>query len=54
MEIHEVKNGRKTVRLLKLRNPWGQGEWQGDWSDKSPLWTPAIKKQVGLVDGDDG
>lgn len=24
--------------LIKLRNPWGHGEWQGDWSDKSPLW----------------
>lgn len=26
--------------LVKLRNPWGQGEWNGDWSDKSDKWTP--------------
>jgi hypothetical protein len=25
-------------KLLKVRNPWGQGEWTGDWSDKSDIW----------------
>ena len=31
-------------RLVEIRNPWGQGgmEWTGDWSDQSPLWTPAL------------
>ena len=54
ISIHEVKSEGKSVKLLRLRNPWGQGEWQGDWSDKSPLWTPALKKQCNFVDGDDG
>mmetsp|Transcript_35119 Transcript_35119/g.46233 ORF Transcript_35119/g.46233 Transcript_35119/m.46233 type:complete len:220 (+) Transcript_35119:753-1412(+) len=55
ISIHEVKTADgATARLLRLRNPWGSGEWQGDWSDKSQLWTPALKKQVGFVDEDDG
>ena len=37
-----------------MRNPWGTGEWTGDWSDNSNLWTPAIKKMVDFVEGDDG
>ncbi|EAX95710.1 Clan CA, family C2, calpain-like cysteine peptidase [Trichomonas vaginalis G3] len=46
----------KGFQLLQLRNPWGDSEWNGDWSDKSPLWTkhPDIAKQLGHTDVDDG
>lgn len=27
-----------TVRLLRIRNPHGKGEWRGDFGDKSPIW----------------
>eukprot|EP01033_Poteriospumella_lacustris_P005213 gene5213-3723_t len=30
-----AKTGEK-VRLMKLRNPWGRGEWEGRFSDNSP------------------
>jgi Calpain family cysteine protease len=42
------------IRLLKLRNPWGKGEWTGDWSDRSPLWTPRLRAEANIVDKDDG
>ncbi|KAA0150485.1 hypothetical protein FNF29_05288 [Cafeteria roenbergensis] len=42
--------------LIKLRNPPGDhGEWQGDWSDNSPLWTGRLRHKLGVVDdSDDG
>lgn len=27
-----------TVRLLRIRNPHGKGEWKGEFSDGSPVW----------------
>ena len=40
--------------LLRIRNPWGRGEWNGDWSDKSSKWTPELKERLGWSDKDDG
>ena len=47
----------KTHRLVKLRNPWGQGEWQGAWSDSDPAWqsiSEEDKKKIGYNVEDDG
>ncbi len=41
-------------RLAKLRNPWGSLEWNGDWSDSSELWTPALKEELNFEQADDG
>lgn len=40
--------------VVKLRNPWGSGEWTGDYSDKSSKWTPQLKQQMGWSNEDDG
>jgi len=43
-------------RLIKLRNPHGSRgiEWSGDWSDESPLWTPAALQALGQETATDG
>lgn len=33
-------------KLLNIRNPWGNFEWGGKWSDQSPLWTDEIKDEI--------
>lgn len=33
-----------SIKLLKMRNPWGHTEWKGDYSDNSSLWTPELKE----------
>ncbi len=50
VSVHEVE-GHK---LVKLRNPWGQGEWQGDFSDSSSLWTESLKQAVGYENANNG
>ena len=42
------------IRLFKIRNPWGKGEWKGDYSDKSAKWTEQLKRAVNHVDEEDG
>ncbi|KAK2878554.1 hypothetical protein Q8A67_019345 [Cirrhinus molitorella] len=37
-KVYQVTSGRDPVQLVRLFNPWGDSEWNGDWSDSSPLW----------------
>eukprot|EP00877_Chromochloris_zofingiensis_P013191 jgi/Chrzof1/8125/UNPLg00170.t1 len=43
-------------RLVKLRNPWGTFEWQGNWSDGSSMWQkyPKVAKALDFVPQNDG
>ena len=36
------------LRLVHLRNPWGNTEWSGDYSDSSRKWTTNLKKECGF------
>ena len=40
--------------FIKLRNPWGDHEWLGDYSDCSDKWTSSLKKKLNYSDADDG
>ena len=54
LSVHEIKSLGKKVRLLKLRNPWGLEEWNGEWSDDSPLWNDALLNECKHEIGNDG
>merc|ERR1719401_3057930 len=42
--------------MVEVRNPWGDGEWKGDWSDQSKLWDQHsyVKSSLGYKPREDG
>ena len=52
--VNEVTYNGSQVRLVKLRNPWGKGEWKGDWSDSWTGWTKELKAELNVQEVDDG
>lgn len=52
--VNEFIHNGKQIRLCKIRNPWGQFEWKGAWSDKSSEWTPELDAMLNHTDEDDG
>jgi len=34
-ELDDPFNKGETLRLMRIRNPWGKSEWLGAWSDES-------------------
>ncbi|XP_061105535.1 calpain-3 [Conger conger] len=44
-ECKQSQSKETKVRLVRLRNPWGQVEWNGPWSDNSKEWTSLSKAE---------
>lgn len=41
------KKQRTSIRLVRIRNPWGKKEWKGEWSASSDQWTKALRRRLG-------
>lgn len=46
LRVCELPGARGPLRLLKIRNPHNKVQWDGDWSERSPLWTPQLRALV--------
>uniref|UniRef100_A0A673BF65 Calpain-2 catalytic subunit n=1 Tax=Sphaeramia orbicularis TaxID=375764 RepID=A0A673BF65_9TELE len=51
----QVEYRGRTVQLIRIRNPWGQVEWNGAWSDNSSEWRyVSDEDQERLTNREDG
>jgi hypothetical protein len=53
----EIEFQGQKISLVKLRNPWGKGEWKSDWNDNDSRWNDVSeheKKRIGFSKGNDG
>ncbi|XP_018424998.1 PREDICTED: calpain-3 isoform X2 [Nanorana parkeri] len=47
--VEETPFKMEKVKLVRLRNPWGQVEWNGSWSDNSKEWNIIDKAEKGRL-----
>ncbi|KAM6986007.1 calpain-1 catalytic subunit [Aplochiton taeniatus] len=47
--VEEVEWKGSPIKLLRIRNPWGEVEWTGPWSDNSREWSgvdPSVRARL--------
>lgn len=50
----EVNYRGRKEKLVRMRNPWGQVEWTGAWSDNSPEWNSVAASERPDASAEDG
>ncbi|VDM78119.1 unnamed protein product [Strongylus vulgaris] len=57
MSLHTVEDYNGKTPFLKIRNPHGEGEWRGAWSENSSEWDNIDRQtqlEVGVNSNEDG
>ena len=49
LSVCELEFEGQVFKLVKLRNPWGDGEWTGDWNDNDERFNRLSKEQIELL-----
>ncbi|XP_047474397.1 calpain-5-like isoform X4 [Penaeus chinensis] len=55
--LFSIFKGAQKIRMVRLKNPWGEREWNGAFSDGSPEWSKVSaseREKLGLTFEDDG
>lgn len=55
--LFSIFRGAQKIRMIRLKNPWGEKEWNGAFSDGSPEWSKVSaseREKLGLTFEDDG
>ncbi|GCB75657.1 hypothetical protein scyTo_0016458, partial [Scyliorhinus torazame] len=55
--LDQVNSRGRPVQMIRVRNPWGQVEWNGSWSDDSTEWKTVDatdNRRLNMVSKDDG
>ena len=54
IKVYELKTSRGREKVIKLRNPYGEYEYNGRWGDNSDAWTEEFKKICDFKQKEDG
>ena len=53
--IKVAEDKQRNKMILKMRNPWGSFEWNGEYAEDANTWTDKLKKEADFVENkDDG
>lgn len=55
--LDQVNYRGRPLQMIRIRNPWGQVEWNGPWSDDSPEWKAVDAtdfRRLNMTSKDDG
>ncbi|KAL7711879.1 Calpain family cysteine protease [Entamoeba marina] len=48
VKVEEIEGNQ----LVQMRNPWGKGEWKGEWCDTDSKWTDELRNKYHASNGD--